>query len=189
MNYPCDHIQVLTAIEGLRKRPTLYIGAKENPELGARLACHVLEFMLLWVGFGEIKQLDVTVDREHRVTVRADGLGLPTERDRFRDGKHPIEVWFSEPSRSGSHDAWMAVALSTRFALETVRGGRKWTLCFENGELTRRLADEGLAEGQGTKLEFQLDPAYVVHPPDVGTMFAHLGVRAPAGLGFNVGRV
>ena len=188
MNYPCYQINVLTAIEGLRKRPTFYVSAK-NPELGSILTCRVLDFVLVWAGLCEVTHLEVKVDREHRVTIQDNGQGLPIERERFSDGRHPFEVWLSEPSQTARQEAWLAVGLSTRFTLETVRHGRRWALCFEDGKLVKPLTDEGPAEGRGTTLTFQLDPEFVEHAPDRGTLAAHLAARAPKELGFNVGRV
>lgn len=180
MSYHCDHIQVLSAIEGLRRRPVFYLGAKDNPELATRLVCRVVDFAALWAEFCDYERLSVDVSETERLSVRFDGHGLPTERGAFSDGSHPIERWLSEPTQTSQHEIWQVVGVSETFTLTTVRDGHRWTIRFRNGEMVQRLKDEGPTDERGTKIEFKLDREFVTHKPDAPTVFAHISAKNPA---------
>jgi len=170
--YDADSTTVLQGLEGVRKRPGMYIGGTGVEGL----------HNLLWEAVGnaidlhlrrEATELHVAVSRDGWCTVRDDGPGIPVdviphaERTALEtvfttlhpgatyDGHHPhVHV------TSGQFGVGVAVvsALSVRVEVETTRGGVRYAQAFARGEVTSPLGALGPTTTEGTTVRFQPDP-------------------------------
>ncbi len=171
--YDGSAIEVLTTMQAIRRRPSMYIGA-----LGAAGLRHLLTELVQ-------NAIDEALDgwcRRIRVTaerggyrVEDDGRGIPVD---VIDGRSALELVMTEPfssakfregaySRSGGlHGLGLCCvnALSERLEVEVCRDGRRWRMDFSQGAPITPLQDLGPAPGsgpaaeRGTSIFFRPDP-------------------------------
>jgi DNA gyrase subunit B len=168
-DYSAKNISVLKGLEGVRKRPAMYIGSTD-----ARGLHH-----LVW------EVVDNAVD-EHlagharKITVRLlDGGGCEVTDDGrgFPGDKHPTEKLpavevaltnlhaggkFDQQSYAvsgGLHGVGVSVvnALSTRTEVEVFRDGDRHTIAFARGATTEKLRKAGKRKATGTTVRFWPD--------------------------------
>ncbi len=163
-------IQVPEGLEGVRKRPGMYVGDIEDS--GHR--------NLLWEVVGNVidlhlsrmaTELHVDVGADSWVTVSDDGPGMPVEPSR-PGATSLLEAICTRLHAGGTYDGHfphvhvmhfgngLAVvnALSTRLDVETTRDGVRWAQTFERGGARTELRQLGPTTIEGTTIRFQPDP-------------------------------
>jgi len=168
-NYTADDIKVLEGLEGVRKRPAMYIGSTGKEGLH-HLVYEVVDNSVDEALAGFCSKIKVTLNKDGSVTVEDDGRGIPVEN-------HPIYKVpavqialtklhaggkFDKKSYAisgGLHGVGVSVvnALSKKLIIEVKRDGKIHHQEYSRGEPTTKLKVIGNAEGTGTTITFYPD--------------------------------
>jgi DNA gyrase subunit B len=169
-DYRAASISVLKGLEGVRKRPAMYIGSTDVRGLH-HLVWEVVDNAVDEHLAGHAKSITVRLREDGGAEVTDDGRGIPVDL-------HPTEKLpavelalttlhaggkFDQQSYAvsgGLHGVGVSVvnALSTRTEVEVVRDGHRHTIAFERGPTVDKLVKAGKKRGQGTTVRFWPDP-------------------------------
>jgi len=168
-DYGAESIKVLKGLEGVRKRPAMYIGGT-GPEGLHHLVYEVVDNSIDEALAGECDAISVTIHTDSSVTVVDNGRGIPVDM-------HPTENLpaleivmttlhaggkFDKRSykmSGGLHGVGVSVvnALSEDLRVEVIREGTRYAQEFSKGIKTTELQNLGPAEGRGTTVRFTPD--------------------------------
>lgn len=167
--YSARSISVLKGLEGVRKRPAMYIGSTDAGGLH-HLVWEVVDNAVDEHLAGHAKKITVRILDDGGCEVTDDGRGFPV--DRHPTEKLPaVEVAltnlhaggkFDQQSYAvsgGLHGVGVAVvnALSERTEVEVARDGQRYTIGFERGVTTQKLKKAGKRKTSGTTVRFWPD--------------------------------
>ena len=167
--YSAKHISVLKGLEGVRKRPAMYIGSTDARGLH-HLVWEVVDNAVDEHLAGHAQRIGVRLLADGGCEVVDDGRGIPVD-------PHPTEKLpavelalttlhaggkFDQQTYAvsgGLHGVGVSVvnALSTRTEVEVVRAGHRHTIAFARGPRTEKLTKRGKARGSGTTVRFWPD--------------------------------
>lgn len=134
--YDASHIQVLTGLQAIRKRPGMYVGST-----GERGLHYMLYELADAASAGVLSgRLEITLQSDGGVRVADDGPGISLES---------IESFNSM--------AYVVKALSSRLTAEVRRDGIRRVQEYARGEAIAPPADAGPASATGTTLTFWPD--------------------------------
>ncbi|WP_111642775.1 DNA topoisomerase IV subunit B [Marinimicrobium alkaliphilum] len=170
-NYSAEDIEVLTGLDPVKKRPGMYTDTTRPNHLAQEVIDNSVDEALA----GHAKTLDVTLHKDHSVTVSDDGRGMPVDIHP-EQGKPGIEVIlctlhaggkFSNKNyqfSGGLHGVGVSVvnALSTLVEITIKRDGSIHRMGFQNGDKATELEVIGSCPKRqtGTSLRFLPNPKY-----------------------------
>ena len=168
-NYDAGQIKVLTGLEGVRKRPSMYIGNTSVEGLH-HLVYEVVDNSIDEALAGYCSVIKVTLHQDDSVTVEDNGRGIPAE-------KHPIEKIsalelvmctlhaggkFDHSTykvSGGLHGVGVSVvnALSETASAEVKRDGNIYYQTYKYGIKDSDVTIIGKSRSSGTKIRFKPD--------------------------------
>jgi len=167
--YSADDIQVLEGLEPVRRRPGMYIGSTSLTGLH-HLLWEILDNSVDEALNGHCDTIEITLEKDHAVTIRDNGRGIPV--DTFRNTKQSaMEILFTTLHSGGKfgqgnykvsgglHGVGMAVvcALSETLEATSRRDGHEWTQTYSRGKATSKLVKGKPSRSYGTTVHFKPD--------------------------------
>ena len=169
MAYNADKIQVLEGLEGVRKRPSMYIGDTSVRGLH-HLVYEVVDNAIDEVLAGECDKIEVVIHKDESCSVLDNGRGIPVDN-------HPI---YKKPAveivlcmlhaggkfegsaykiSGGLHGVGVSVVngLSQSLEVEVYRDGNCYHQSFKRGKPQGKLEITGKSKKRGTKVRFLPD--------------------------------
>ena len=168
--YTADDIHVMKGLEGVRKRPAMYIGSTNAAGLH-HLVWEVVDNSVDEALSGYGKKIVVTMHKDGSVSVLDEGRGIPVGINK-ETGRPAVEVVFTElhaggkfnnavyKSAAGLHGVGASVtnALSEWIDVNVYQDGNIYHLKFENGgNLVVPLEIVGTTKKHGTYVRFKPD--------------------------------
>ncbi len=167
--YDAQQIQVLEGLEGVRKRPGMYVGSTGSRGLH-HLVFEVVDNSVDEALAGFAKKIDVMLHTDGSVTVRDDGRGIPVDTV-AKVGKPGVEVVMTMLHAGGKfggggykisgglHGVGVSVvnALSEWLEVEVRRDGKRFEQRFERGKRVSALRVAGKSDRSGTTVRFLPD--------------------------------
>ena len=168
--YTADDIHVMKGLEGVRKRPAMYIGSTNSAGLH-HLVWEVVDNSVDEALSGYGKKIVVTMHKDDSISVLDEGRGIPVGINK-ETGRPAVEVVFTElhaggkfnnavyKSAAGLHGVGASVtnALSEWVDIDVYKDGNIYHLKFENGgNLVVPLEVIGTTKKHGTLVRFKPD--------------------------------
>ena len=169
--YGADQIQILEALEAVRKRPGMYIGSTSARGLH-HLVYEIVDNAVDEALAGYCDSIDVTINEDNSITVVDDGRGIPVDIQK-KAGLPAVEVVFTILHAGGKfgnggykvsgglHGVGASVvnALSEWLEVQVYKDGNIYQQRYERGKVTYPLKIVGKCgpEQHGTKVTFLPD--------------------------------
>jgi DNA gyrase subunit B len=166
--YTAKEIQVLEGLEGVRKRPGMYIGDTYKRGLH-HLIYEIVDNSIDEALAGHCRNISVILHKDNSVTIKDDGRGIPV--DRHASGRSALEVVSSSLHAGGKfekkayavsgglHGVGMSVvnALSEWMKIGVFREGKIHTISYSRGKLAEPVKIIGDTSQRGTVVSFRPD--------------------------------
>jgi len=170
--YGAADIQVLEGLEAIRRRPGMYVGGTDIKALH-HLVYEIVDNAIDEALADRCDEIHVTIHPDSSVTVRDNGVGIPTaihpekgiptlelvmtvlhSGAKFGGGGYKVSGGLHGVGVSAVNalSEWMEVTV------DNPRDGRRHFQRYERGIPTAPVADIGKAEGQGMTVSFHFDP-------------------------------
>ncbi len=168
--YTAEQIQVLEGLEGVRKRPAMYIGST-GPDGLHHLLYEVVDNSVDEALAGRCSEIQVILHKDGSASVIDDGAGIPVDPVP-KVGKPAVEVVLTTLHAGGKfggggykisgglHGVGVSVvnALAEWLEVEVWRDGKTWKQRFARGKKTGPLQAVGATRKTGTRVTFKADP-------------------------------
>lgn len=167
MSYDASHIEVLEGLEGVRRRPGMYVGGTDLKALH-HLVAEVLDNATDEVVAGHANRIDVVLTREGAVSIQDNGRGIPVDSHPRYPDQSALEVILTKlhaggkfnnkayTTSGGLNGVGISVvnALSSKTVVIVERDGHCWRQSFSKGLPITALIKEGETRKRGTRVEF-----------------------------------
>ncbi|MFA5550613.1 MAG: DNA topoisomerase subunit B [Trueperaceae bacterium] len=173
-DYTAENIKVLRGLEGVRKRPAMYVQGGTGIDGFHQLLTEIIDNAIDECLAGFADTVEVTLNADGSASVADNGRGIPVDTME-REGRPAIEVIFTELHAGGKFDSGaykvsgglhgvgssVVNALSTKFIAEVWRDAKHYRITFENGEVIEPLTVVGSVpkKQSGSKVTFYPDLA------------------------------
>ncbi len=169
-SYTADDIHIMKGLEGVRKRPAMYIGSSNGAGLH-HLVWEIVDNAVDEALSGYGKTIEVTIHSDGSLSVLDEGRGIPCGINK-ETGRPAVEIVFTElhaggkfnsavyKSAAGLHGVGAAVtnALSEWLDVQVYQNGNIYHLRFEKGgKLKQKLEIIGQSKKHGTFVRFKPD--------------------------------
>ena len=171
--YTESSIKHFTGLQGVRKRPAMYIGGTDAFGLH-HLVWEILDNSIDEALAGEVTEIEVELNKNNWVSILDNGRGIPAGK--HKSGRNTLELVFTELHAGGKfgekgsayyvagglHGVGAAVvnALSKYLQVEVWRDGKHYSLTFGNGGQIEKQIQTTKCDNKlrGTKVTFIPDP-------------------------------
>ena len=171
--YGADNISHLKGIEGIRKRPAMYIGDTNQSGLH-HLIFEVVDNSIDEAVNGHATSIRIQINADESVSISDDGRGIPVAiAPSDEEKRSALEIVLTEIHAGGKFDRESGYTLGTGglhgvgitavnavsewLTAEIQRDGSIWSMEFEKGVRTAELKKIGKSTKTGTKLTFRAD--------------------------------
>lgn len=170
--YKAEDIKILKGLEGVRKRPAMYIGSTGIEGLH-HLVYEVIDNSVDEALAGFCDRIEVKLNNDGSCTVADNGRGIPTgKHPEDPEGRTALEIVLTELHAGGKfeskaykvsgglHGVGVSVvnALSEWLEVEVKRNGRIVRQRYSRGIPVTPVEEVGKTEERGTKITFKPDP-------------------------------
>ena len=169
--YTSDDIQVLEGLEGVRRRPGMYIGGTDQKGLH-QLVHEVVDNSVDEALQGACDFISVTLHADGKVTVQDNGRGIPVETH-SKVGRSALEVVMTRLHAGGKFDkrgykvsgglhgvgVSVVCALSSWIQVEVHRNGKRYVQEYKAGKPATEVTVVGKSTDTGTRTTWQADPS------------------------------
>ena len=172
-DYTADNIKVLKGLEGVRKRPAMYVQGGTGIDGYHQLLTEIIDNAIDESLAGYADTVEVFLNADGSATVTDNGRGIPVGLME-KEGRPAIEVIFTELHAGGKFDSSaykvsgglhgvgssVVNALSTYLEAEIVQGDKLYRIRFDRGEVSFPVQVIGDAPkgASGSKITFHPDP-------------------------------
>jgi DNA gyrase subunit B len=167
--YRASSIKVLKDLEGVRKRPAMYIGDTGKRGLH-HLIFEVVDNSIDEAMAGHCDRINVSIMEDNSVVITDNGRGIPIDLH-VEENKSALEVVMTTLHAGGKFDSHIykvsgglhgigvsvVNALSSWMKVEIAREGYLWTQCYERGKAKTELKKGSKRKTTGTKISFSPD--------------------------------
>jgi len=171
IEYTSKDIQVLEDLEGIRMRPSMYIGST-GPSGLHQLVTEIVDNSIDEATAGRCSEIDVTIHTDGSVSVADDGVGIPVDTHEL--GVSGLEVSLTKLHAGGKFNGRDEIgykvagglhgvglkcvnALSELLVAEVRRDGKVYQQKYSRGLPTTKLEVTGVSQKTGTKITFMPD--------------------------------
>jgi len=168
-DYNAESIKILEGLEGVRRRPAMYIGGTGKDGLH-HLVYEIVDNSVDESMAGFCKIIKITLNKDGSCTVEDDGRGIPVEVNK-QYKKSALEIVFTKLHAGGKFDkdsykisgglhgvgASVVNALSTKLIVQVRRDGKIYEKIYKRGNAQDNVKPVGKAkdsEGTGTTVTF-----------------------------------
>ncbi len=169
-DYGAEQIKVLKGLEGVRKRPGMYVGDTTTRGLH-QIAFEAVDNAVDEALAGFCRNVDVVIHKDGSLSVEDDGRGIPVDVI-ASEGKPALEVVMTVLHAGGKfdqlgykvsgglHGVGISVtnALSEWMVTRVKRDGNVYEQRFSRGVATSKMKVVGKSDGTGTLQTFKPDP-------------------------------
>jgi len=170
--YTAGDIKILKGLDGVKKRPAMYIGST-GPEGLHHLVYEVVDNSIDEALAGFCTRIDVTIHTEGSITVIDNGRGIPVgPHPGDPEGRSAVEIALTELHAGGKfeskaykisgglHGIGISVvnALSEWLDVQIKQNGEVWEQHFKYGVPQGQITMVGKTKSVGTKITFKPDP-------------------------------
>ena len=169
-NYGAGQIQILEGLEGVRRRPGMYIASQGSRGLH-HLVYEVVDNSIDEAMAGFCDKITVIIHADNSITVQDNGRGIPVDIHE-KTGKSSLEAALTMlhaggkfggggyKVSSGLHGVGVSVvnALSERLEVKVARDGYLYQQEYRRGVPLYDLQQVGPSKKQGTTITFKPDP-------------------------------
>ncbi len=166
--YTAKEIQVLEGLEGVRRRPGMYIGDTSKRGLH-HLIYEIIDNSIDEALANYCDRIELTLGKDGWAEVRDNGRGIPV--DKHASGKSALELVSSSLHAGGKfgkkaykvsgglHGVGMSVvnALSEWMTIEVHRDGKVHTIGYSRGKMTEPMQVKQDSDSHGTYVRFKPD--------------------------------
>lgn len=166
--YGASEIQALQGLEGVRKRPGMYIGSTDSRGMN-HLVHEIVDNAVDEALGGYGSRIEVVINEDDSVSIRDYGRGIPVGEHSL--GVSALEVVFTVLHAGGkfNSDAYkisgglhgvgssVVNALSEWMVVEVHQGGVIYQVRFEEGKTVQSISEVGSTDTTGTKVTFLPD--------------------------------
>ncbi|MBF0108180.1 MAG: DNA topoisomerase IV subunit B [Magnetococcales bacterium] len=170
MTYNASHIEVLEGLEGVRRRPGMYVGGTDLKALH-HLVAEILDNATDEVVAGHADRIDVLLSRSGSIAVQDNGRGIPVDPHPRYPDTSALEIILTRLHAGGKfHNKAYATsgglngvgisvvnALSSHTEVTVERDGHCWRQTFSKGVPSSPLIEVGPTKKRGTRVEFLPD--------------------------------
>jgi DNA gyrase subunit B len=173
--YTADNIKVLKGLDGVRKRPGMYLQGGTGVDGFHQLLSEIIDNAIDEVQAKFADTVSVTIHKDESVTITDNGRGFPVDAMASEGGRPAVEVTFTDLHAGGKFDdgaykvsgglhgvgAKVVNALSLFLKVDIRKGKDLYRIGFESGVLTEPLHMIGSNETgrNGSSVSFKPDPA------------------------------
>jgi len=174
-SYNSEAIEILNGLEPVKRRPGMYTDTTRPNHLAQEAIDNSVDEAI--AGFAD--HIDVTLHVDNSLEVSDNGRGMPVDLHP-EEGVSGVEVImtklhagakFSNKNyqfSGGLHGVGVSVvnALSLKLEVQIKRDGKKYLICFENGDKSQELEEIGNVgkKNTGSLVRFWPDPVYFDSP-------------------------